>query len=47
LGAQAGSRLAMKSGAKIIRPLLVTACIALAIRLLADPSNPVRSWIGV
>lgn len=47
LGAQAGSRLAMKNGAKIIRPLLVVACIALAIRLLADPSNPVRTWIGV
>lgn len=47
LGAQAGSRLAMKNGAKIIRPLLVVACIALAVRLLADPSNPVRTWIGV
>jgi len=47
LGAQAGSRLAMKSGAKIIRPLLVTACIALAIKLLADPSNPLRIWLGL
>jgi hypothetical protein len=46
LGAQAGSRLAMKNGAKIIRPLLVVTCIALAIKLLADPGNPVRVWLG-
>ena len=47
LGAQAGSRLAMKNGAKIIRPLLVVTCIARAIRLLADPANPVRQWAGL
>ena len=47
IGAQVGSRLAMKNGARIIRPLLVVACIALAIRLLADPTNPVRVWLGV
>lgn len=46
LGAQAGSRLAMRSGAKIIRPLLVIACVALAIKLLADPANPLRVWLG-
>lgn len=47
LGAQAGSRLAMRSGARIIRPLLVIACVALAIRLLADPANPLRLWLGL
>ncbi len=46
LGAQAGSKLAMKNGAAIIRPLLITICIALAIRLLADSSNPVRVALG-
>lgn len=46
LGAQAGSHLAMKSGARIIRPLLVVTCIALAIKLLADPANPLRVWLG-
>ncbi len=46
LGAQIGSRLAMKNGAKIIKPLLVVACIALAIKLIADPANPVRVWLG-
>lgn len=46
LGAQLGSRFAMKRGAKIIKPLLVTVSIALAIRLLADPSHPLRMWIA-
>jgi uncharacterized membrane protein YfcA len=46
LGAQAGSRLAMRSGANVIRPLLVIGCVALAIRLLADPANPLRVWVG-
>ncbi|MCL6708421.1 TSUP family transporter [Pseudomonas sp. R2.Fl] len=46
LGAQAGSRLAMKNGAKLIKPLLIVTCIALAIRLLMDPTNPVRVWLG-
>lgn len=46
LGAQVGSRLAMKNGAKIIRPLLVAACILMAIRLLADSGNPLRLWLG-
>lgn len=45
LGAQIGSRLAVKGGAKIIRPLLVITCIGLAIKLLADPANPVRMWV--
>jgi hypothetical protein len=47
LGAQTGSRLAMKNGARLIKPLLVITCVALAIRLLADPTNPIRVWIGV
>jgi uncharacterized membrane protein YfcA len=46
LGAQAGSHLAMKNGARIIRPLLVVTCIALAVKLLADPANPLRVWLG-
>ncbi|PKR90078.1 hypothetical protein CXZ10_01415 [Pleomorphomonas diazotrophica] len=45
LGAQMGSRLAVRGGARIIRPLLVITCIGLAIRLLADPANPVRVWV--
>lgn len=48
LGAQTGSRFAMRQGARIIKPLLVVTCVALAIRLLADlATNPIRVWIGV
>ncbi|KRG72094.1 TSUP family transporter [Pseudoxanthomonas dokdonensis] len=47
IGAQLGSRFAMKQGAKVIKPLLVTVSIALAIRLLADPQQPLRVWLGL
>lgn len=47
LGAQTGSRLAMKNGAKIIKPLLIVTCIAMAGKLLLDPANPIRMWFGV
>lgn len=49
LGAQLGARLAIRHGARIIRPLLVIVSIAVALRLLSDPANPVgaiiRSWL--
>ncbi len=44
LGAQVGSRLAMRTGAKLIKPLLVTVCIAFTVKLLSDPTNPLRLW---
>jgi uncharacterized protein len=47
LGAQAGSRLAMKNGAGIIKPLLVVSCLALATKLIADPAHPVWTWLGL
>jgi uncharacterized membrane protein YfcA len=47
LGAQVGSRLAMRTGAKLIKPLLVVVCIAFTIKLLADPANPIRIWLGI
>ncbi len=39
IGAQVGSRFAMKNGAKIIRPLLVVSCLAMATKLLIDASS--------
>ncbi|WP_430913390.1 TSUP family transporter [Methylobacterium sp. sgz302541] len=42
LGAQIGSALAVRLGARLIRPLLVTIACAMAIRLLANPENPLR-----
>ncbi len=47
IGAQLGSRFAMKQGARVIKPLLVTVSLVLAIRLLLDPQHPVRIWLGV
>ncbi|MDZ7823397.1 MAG: TSUP family transporter [Ahrensia sp.] len=35
-GAQCGSYLAMKNGAKLIKPLIIITCLALAVKLLAD-----------
>ncbi len=46
VGAQVGARLAVRHGARLIRPLIVLVCVAVAIRLLADPAHPVRVWIG-
>jgi uncharacterized membrane protein YfcA len=43
IGAQLGSHLAMKQGAKIIRPLLVIVCCGMAAKLLFDPANPLRA----
>lgn len=47
LGAQLGSRVAMKNGARIIRPLLIISCLAMAARLMIDPANPLRVALGV
>lgn len=46
LGAQVGSRLAMRIGAKLIRPLLVVVCCAMAFKLLSDPDNPLHVMIA-
>ncbi len=44
-GARMGAALAMKTGAKLIKPLLVTTCSVLALRLLVDDGNPLRVWL--
>ena len=44
-GAQIGSRLAIRNGAALIRPLLVVICMAMAIKLLLNPENPVRQLL--
>lgn len=47
LGAQVGSALAVRIGARLIKPLLIIVCIVLAIRLLMEPTNPLRVMLGV
>jgi uncharacterized membrane protein YfcA len=45
LGAQVGSKLAIRVGAKLIRPLLMVVCCAIAIKLMLDPGHPVYRWV--
>lgn len=45
-GARLGAMLAMKKGARLIRPLLIVVCLALAAKLLTDPANPLRVWLS-
>ncbi|MGQ4582819.1 TSUP family transporter [Lysobacter sp. F60174L2] len=39
-GGQVGAHLALRVGGKVIRPLLVVMALALTVKLLADPANP-------
>jgi hypothetical protein len=39
-------RLTIRNGAKLIKPLLVITCIALAVRLMMDPAHPLRMMLG-
>lgn len=42
IGAQIGSRMAMRFGARLIRPLLVVMSLALTAKMLIDAENPVH-----
>jgi uncharacterized membrane protein YfcA len=46
-GARLGASLAMRVGARLIRPLLVVVCLALAAKLLSDPTNSLREVLGL
>lgn len=41
-GAHAGSRVALRTGHRLIRPALVVVCLLVAAKLLADPGHPLR-----
>ena len=45
-GARLGASLAIRVGSRLIKPLLVVTCLALATKLLADPANPLRTLLG-
>lgn len=41
-GGQIGSRLAMRFGSRLIRPLLIIMSLALTAKMLLDPANPIH-----
>jgi len=45
IGAQLGARFAVKYGGKVIRPLLIVMSVAMAIKLLLEPSTPLSQWV--
>ncbi|CAA9491086.1 MAG: Transmembrane protein YfcA [uncultured Sphingomonadaceae bacterium] len=45
-GATLGARLALRFGARLIRPLLVVISLGLTARVLLDPANPLRGWFN-
>ncbi len=47
LGAWLGAHAAISHGARLIRPLIVVVCWAIALRLLLDPDNPALEWLGL
>ncbi len=45
-GNQCGAWAAMRFGGKGVRPLLVVMSVALTVKLLVDPANPLWVWLG-
>ncbi len=46
VGGRLGSKMAMRFGGNLIRPLLVVVSLGMTAKLLADPANPLRLVIG-
>lgn len=44
-GARLGVRASLHFGPRLVRPLVVVVALAMAIRLMADPSHPVGAWL--
>jgi uncharacterized membrane protein YfcA len=44
-GAHFGSGMAMRFGARVIRPLLAAMSVALTIRMVSDPANPIAQYL--
>jgi uncharacterized membrane protein YfcA len=44
-GGQIGSRLAMRFGSRLIRPLLIILSLALTAKMLIDPKNPIHALL--
>lgn len=46
LGAQLGARCAVRFGSRLIKPLLVSVCCIMALKLLLDTGNPLGDWLN-
>jgi uncharacterized membrane protein YfcA len=46
VGGQVGAHAAIRFGGRAVRPLLVLMCLALTVKLLADPANPLRASLA-
>jgi uncharacterized membrane protein YfcA len=46
LGAQLGAKVAVRFGSKLVRPMIVVVCCALAVKLSAMPENPLHLLIN-
>lgn len=46
IGARLGASMAVRNGARLIKPLLVLTCLVLATKLLLDPTQPLRAMLG-
>ncbi len=46
VGARIGAGIAVRHGARIVKPLLITVSLALAIKLASAPDHPIRAWVA-
>lgn len=44
-GAQLGARCAVRFGPRLVKPLLVSVCCIMAVKLLLDTGNPLADWL--
>lgn len=45
IGAQIGSHMAMRFGSRLIRPLLIIMSLALTVKMVMDPDNPIHIYL--
>jgi len=45
VGAQIGAHVAIRFGARAVRPLLIVVCLGLTAKLLANPANPLTAFV--
>ena len=46
IGARIGAHLTMRHGVRLLRPIVITVCCVLAVRLALAPQHPIGRWIA-